>query len=78
MANSGNPDDNLLLFNNSGPPESNRMLFWKNTLTKNISYKGKDLINKVICFTENNNREVWSDIKLLFWFAKDQHWVEMK
>ena len=26
-------------------------------------------------FRENNDRKVWSD---LFWFAKDQHWVEIK
>ena len=26
---------------------------------------------------ENDNREVWSDRKLLFWFAKDPHWVEI-
>ena len=44
MATSGNSDDKILLFNNNGPPESNRMLFWKNTLTKNISYKEKYLI----------------------------------
>ena len=37
MATSGDSDDKILLFNNT--PESNRMLFWKNTLTKNISYK---------------------------------------
>ena len=48
------------------------MLFWKSTLTKkNISYKEKDLIKKVKCFTENDNREVWSERKLLFWLAKD-------
>ena len=59
------------------PPESNRMLLWKNTLTKkNISFKEKGLINKVKCFTENN-REVWSDRKLLFWLAKNL-WVETK
>ena len=29
-------------------------------------------------FRENDNREVWNDRKLLFWFAKDQHWVEIK
>ena len=45
---------------------------------KDISYKGKDLINKVKCFTENDNHEVWSDKKRLFWFAKDQHWMEIK
>ena len=45
---------------------------------KHISYKKKDLINKVKCFTENDNHEVWSDRKLLFWFADDQHWMEMK
>ena len=51
---------------------------------KNISYK-EPLIkkeiwldNKVKCFTGNNNRKVWSDKKFLFWFAKDQHWMEIK
>ena len=29
-------------------------------------------------FRENDNREVWSDRKLLSWFAKDQQWVEVK
>ena len=37
-------DENILFLNSDGPPESNRMLFRKNTLTKNISYKEKDLI----------------------------------
>ena len=46
MATSGNSDNKILLFNNNGPPESNRMLFWKITLTKNVFYKEKDLINK--------------------------------
>ena len=71
----------ILLFNNNGPPESNWMLFWKNMLTKNISYKEskeKAFINKGKCFTENNNHEVLSARKLLFWFAKAQHWVETK
>ena len=45
---------------------------------KNISYKEKDLINKVKYFTENDNHEVWSDRKVLFWFAKDQYWLEIK
>ena len=45
---------------------------------KDISYKGKDLIKKVRCFTENGNHKVWNDRKLLFWFAKDQHWMEIK
>ena len=31
--------------------------FEKNTLTKIMSYKEKDLINKVKCFTENDNRD---------------------
>ena len=61
MAISGDSDDKILLFNNNRPPESSRMLFWKNTLTKKkISYKEKDLINKVKCFTEKDNHEVWS------------------
>ena len=34
-------------------------------------------LDKVKSFTENDNQEVWSDSKLLFWFAKDQHWVEI-
>ena len=38
MATSGDSDDKILLFNNNGTPESNRMLFWKNRLTKNITY----------------------------------------
>ena len=83
MATSGDANDKILLFNN-GHPESNRMLFWKSTLIKNISYKEnkkKNLINKVClqkCFTENVNHKAWSARRLLFWFAKDQHWVEMK
>ena len=44
MATSGDSDDKILLLNNDGPPETNRMLFWKNTLTKNISYKEKNPI----------------------------------
>ena len=49
-------------------------------LTKrDISHKEEDLINKVKCFTEeNDNHEVRSDRKLLFQFAKDQHWMEIK
>ena len=46
MRNSNDSDDN------NGVPESNRMLFWNNTLSKNISYKDKDLTllsNKVKC-----------------------------
>ena len=81
MATSADSDDKVLLFNNNGPPESNRLFFWKNTLTKSIPYKEnkeKALINKVKRFTENDNREVLSARKLLFWFAKDQHWVEVK
>ena len=57
------------------------MLFWKYTLTKYIFYKENDLIKwegKMYRFRENDNREVWSDRKLLFWFAKDQHWAEIK
>ena len=39
----GDSDDKILLFNKNGPLESNRILFWKNTLTKSISYKQKNL-----------------------------------
>ena len=46
--------------------------FEKYVHRKNISY------NKVKCFTENKNHEVWNDRELLFWFAKDQFWVEIK
>ena len=34
MATFGDSVDKILLFNNNRPPESNRMLFWKNMLTK--------------------------------------------
>ena len=81
MATSGDSDDKILLFNNNGPLNPIGCSLEKNTLTKNISYKEnkeKDLINKVKCFTENDNHEVWSATKLLFSFAKDQHWVEIK
>ena len=49
------------------------MLFWKNTLTKNMSCKEKDLINKGKCFTENNNCEAWSGRRLLLWLARREH-----
>ena len=83
MATSGDSDDKILFFNNNGHPESNPMLLnpmkkydhKKHLLKVN---KEKDLINKVRCFTQNDNHEVWSATKLLFWFAKDQHWVEIK
>ena len=45
IANSVNSDDKILLFNNNGSPESNWMLFRKNTHKKNISDKEKDLNN---------------------------------
>ena len=54
MATFGESDNKILFFNNNEPPESNRTLFWKNTLTKkNISYEEKDVINKIKSFTEN-------------------------
>ena len=75
MATSGDSDDKILLFNNNEHPESNWMLFWNNTLIKSISYKEnkeKDFINKVKCFTENNNHEVWSARKLLFYQGENK------
>ena len=79
MATFGDFDNTTLLFSNNEPPESNNILIWKNTLTKrDVSYKEKDLINKVKCFKENYNHEVWSDRKLLFWFTKDEYWIEIK
>ena len=45
---------------------------------KHLLKKKVWLSNKLKCFTENDNREVWSDIKLLFSFAKEKHWVEIK
>ena len=69
MTTSGNSDDKLLLYSNTEPLiESSRMLFWKNTLKKKkkISDKEKKLINKAKYFTEDNNRDVWSDRNFFF------------
>ena len=52
MATSSDSNAKILFFDNNGPPESTRMLFRKNTLIKNISYKENDLINKVKCFSD--------------------------
>ena len=79
MVTSGDSDDKILLFNSNGPPEPNRILFWENPLTKNFSYKENYLINKVKCVIENDNHKIWrSNKKLLFWFSKGKHWVEIK
>ena len=80
MATSGDSDDKILLFNNNRPLNPIGCSFEKINSQKNISYKDnkEDLINKVKCFTENNNHKVWSATKFVFWFAKDQHWVEIK
>lgn len=43
-----------------------------------ISYKEKDVTDKVKRLMENDERKVWSDIKLLFWFDKNQRWTEIK
>ena len=72
MATSGDSGDKILLFNNSGPPMK-KYVHKKHLLKKKVW-----LSNKLKCFTENDNREVWSDIKLLFSFAKEKHWVEIK
>ena len=32
MATFSDSDDKILLFNNNGPPQSNQVLFWENTL----------------------------------------------
>ena len=72
MATSGDSGDKILLFNNNGPPMK-KYVHKKHLLKKKIW-----LSNKLKCFTENDNREVWSDIKLLFSFAKEKHWVEIK
>ena len=64
MTNSGNSEDKILIFNNTGPPDYNWMLFKKlnsQNSQKSISYKEnkeKHLINKVKCFTDNKNHEV--------------------
>ena len=45
---------------------------------KSTFYKEKDVTDKVKCFEENDKRKVLGLLKLLFWFAKDQKWVEIK
>ena len=80
MTTSGNSDDKILLFSNTGPLiESNRMLFWKNTLkgkkkslTKKKSWSIKqNILQKTII-------AMFEVIEIIFWFAKDQYWVEIK
>ena len=60
-----------MLFNKKRTPwiQSDALLK-KYAHKKNISWKQIDLINKVKCFTENDNHKVWSGRKLLFWLAK--------
>ena len=50
MAVSGNSDNEMLLVNNTGLPESNLMLIEKLHSKKKISYKEKDQINKNFFF----------------------------
>ena len=76
MAASEDSDNKILLFNNNEPPESNLCSFEKIYSQNNISYKEKTVISKVKCLKKYN--EVWINIKLLFWFGKDQMWVEIK
>ena len=77
MATSGDSDDKILLFNNNGPPESYRSFFEK--IRSQKTYKEKIWLSSNVKYsTENDNPQVWSDRKLLFWFAKDKHWVEIK
>ena len=51
---------------------------------KNLKHFEKRLLQKILFFRsscsekENDYREVWNDRKLLFWFAKDLHWAEIK
>ena len=79
MATFGESDDKILFFNNNGPPESNRMFFWKNTLNKKTSLMKKKLwLIKENVLQKTDNHEVWNDRKLLFLFAKDQQWMEIK
>ena len=77
MATSGDSDEKILFSIKKQTPwiQSDAPLK-KYAHKKNISFKEKGLINKVKCFTENNG-EVWSDRKLLFWLAKNL-WVETK
>ena len=46
--------------------EKKRNVINKKNSYKEISFKEKELINKVKCFAENDNREVQSDRKRLF------------
>ena len=77
MATSHDSDDKILLFNNKGPPESNRMSFCKTRFTKNTFLVKKKirLVSKM--FYRKRYREVWSDKKLSFGFAKDRLWAEI-
>ena len=79
IASSGDSDEKIFLFNKNGPFQSDALLkkirSQKTSLKEN---KEKTLINKVKCFTENDNHEVLSGRKFLFWFPKDQNWVEIK
>ena len=63
MATFGDSDDKILLFNNNGLPESNRILLCKNMLTKKTSHKEnkeKALINKVKCFRWGSHCAIYS------------------
>ena len=77
MAAPHDSDDKILLFNNKGPPESNRMSFCKTRFTKNTSLVKKKirLVNKM--FYRKQYRKVGSDKKLSSGFSKDQLWVEI-
>ena len=60
MATSGDSSDKILLFNNNRPLNPIRCSFEKICSQKNISYKEnkeKDLIDKVKCFTKNDNHK---------------------
>ena len=82
MVTSGDSGYKILLFNKKKNRtswiQSDALL--KSTLTKkkNISYKEKDLINKVKCFTENDNREVWKWKKTFILTCQRSALVEIK
>ena len=78
LAASGDSNHKALLFNYNEPPGSNQMLLWKKTLTKKKHPIKKGCDEKVKCFQENDKSQVWGDIKLLVWFAKNQNCVEIK
>ena len=67
MAASEDSNHKALLFKYNEPPGSNQMHPIKRGCDK-----------KVKCFQENDKSQVWGDIKLLLWFAKNQNWVEIK